>query len=99
METDQHKDHHIHILIKATPQIAPYDIIPDITASSGLVKRVGGTDGYNYVPRFYITYGNMFSKNKIPNQTNAWYVYYKITDDLTNNDTQTKNQNYNLSNS
>ena len=78
---------------------APYDIIPDITASSsGFVKRVGGTDGYNYVPRFYITYSNMFSNNKIPNQNNAWYVYYKITDDLTNNDTQTKNQNYNLSN-
>ena len=79
---------------------APYDIIPDITASSsGFVKRVGGTDGYNYVPRFYITYSNMFSNNKIPNQNNAWYVYYKITDTLTNNDTQTKNQNYNLSNS
>ena len=78
---------------------APYDIIPDITASSsGFVRRVGGTDGYNYVPRFYITYSNMFSNNKIPNQNNAWYVYYKITDDLTNNDTQTKNQNYNLSN-
>ena len=78
---------------------APYDIIPDITASSyGFVKRVGGTDGYNYVPRFYITYSNMFSNNKIPNQNNAWYVYYKITDDLTNNDTQTKNQNYNSSN-
>ena len=78
---------------------APYDIIPDITAStSGFVKRVGGTDGYNYVPRFYITYANMFSPNKIPNQNNTWYVYYKITDDLTNNDTQTKNQNYNLSN-
>lgn len=30
METDQHKDHHIHILIKATPQIAPYDIIHKI---------------------------------------------------------------------
>ena len=29
-ETDQHKDHHIHILIKATPQIAPYDIIHKI---------------------------------------------------------------------
>lgn len=78
---------------------APYDIIPDITAStSGFVKRVGGTDGYNYVPRFYITYANMFSPNKIPNQNNTWYVYYKITDDLKNNDTQTKNQNYNLSN-
>ena len=76
---------------------APYDIIPDITASSsGLVKRVGGTDGYNYVHRFYITYSNMFSTNKVPSQTNAWYVYYKITDDLTNNDTQTKNQNYNV---
>ena len=78
---------------------APYDIIPDITASSsGFVRRVGGIDGYNYVPRFYITYSNMFSNNKIPNQNNAWYVYYKITDSLTNNDTQTKNQNYNLSN-
>ena len=40
----------------------------------------------------------MFSNNKIPNQNNAWYVYYKITDALTNNDTQSKNQNYNLSN-
>ena len=36
---------------------APYDIIPDITASSsGFVRRVGGTDGYNYVPRFYMSY-------------------------------------------
>lgn len=78
---------------------APYEIIPNIASSTGFVNRAGNTDGYNYVPRFYITYGNMFSKNKIPNQTNAWYVYYKITDDLTNNDTQTKNQNYNLSNS
>lgn len=76
---------------------APYEIIPDITATtSGFVKRAGNTDNYNYVPRFYIIYNNMFSNNKIPNQTNTWYVYYKVTDDLINDDTQTKNQNYNI---
>lgn len=29
-ETDKNKDHHIHILVKASPQIAPFDIIHKI---------------------------------------------------------------------
>lgn len=73
-----------------------YDIIPDNTATtSGTVRRVGNTDGYNYVPRLNITYNNMFSSNRIPNQQNTFYVYYKKDDTISINDTQTKNQNYN----